>query len=102
MEHCASCHGAHRLGGAGPALLPENLGCLKKEAAADAIRNGRLATQMPPFGAQLDDTAIQQLIDFVCSRPAVEPVRDSVSIDASRNVLHAPGSLSNEPVFSSD
>jgi len=102
MEHCASCHGAHRFGGAGPALLPENLGRLKKEAAADVIRNGRPATQMPPFGAQLDDAAIQQLVEFVYSRPVVEPVWDSVSIEASRNVLHAPGSLPNEPVFSAD
>ena len=23
--HCAACHGAGRLGGSGPALLPENL-----------------------------------------------------------------------------
>jgi DNA-binding beta-propeller fold protein YncE len=102
MEHCASCHGAHRLGGAGPALLPENLGRLKKEEAADVIRNGRPATQMPPFGAQLDDAAIQQLVEYVYSRPAVEPVWDSASINASRHVLHAPGSLPNEPVFSAD
>ena len=27
-EHCAACHGADRLGGQGPALLPENLGRL--------------------------------------------------------------------------
>ncbi|HMV00222.1 MAG TPA: cytochrome C oxidase Cbb3, partial [Rhodocyclaceae bacterium] len=24
-QHCAACHGADRLGGIGPALLPENL-----------------------------------------------------------------------------
>lgn len=102
MEHCATCHGAQRLGGAGTALLPENLGRLKKEAAADVIRNGRPATQMPPFGAQLDDAAIQQLVEFIYSKPDVEPVWDNASINASRNVLHAPGSLPNEPVFSAD
>ena len=35
-EHCASCHGANRLGGMGPALLPENLKRLRKDAAAKA------------------------------------------------------------------
>ena len=29
-EHCAACHGADRLGGMGPALLPENLERLKR------------------------------------------------------------------------
>ena len=28
-EHCAECHGADRLGGIGPALLPSNLGRLR-------------------------------------------------------------------------
>ena len=28
--HCARCHGADRLGGLGPALLPENLGRLNR------------------------------------------------------------------------
>ena len=40
---CASCHGADRFGGTGPALLPENLERLRKPAAADTIANGRLA-----------------------------------------------------------
>jgi mono/diheme cytochrome c family protein len=29
-EHCAACHGETRLGGIGPALLPENLERLRK------------------------------------------------------------------------
>ena len=37
--HCASCHGADRLGGIGPALLPENLSRLKQpEAEQDDSR----------------------------------------------------------------
>ena len=43
QEHCASCHGSDRLGGTGPALLPENLARLKNDQAEDAIRNGRPA-----------------------------------------------------------
>jgi mono/diheme cytochrome c family protein/DNA-binding beta-propeller fold protein YncE len=99
---CAACHGADRLGGAGPALLPSNLGRLKKAAAADVIRHGRSATQMPPFGPQLDDAAIQQLVELIYSSPAVEPLWDGDAIRASRKVLHAPGSLPDKPVFAAD
>ena len=64
-EHCASCHGAARLGGAGPALLPTNLGRLRPDAAAGVIREGRPATQMPPYGKLLDDASIAVLEDFI-------------------------------------
>ena len=52
-QHCAACHGADRLGGMGPALLPENLGRLKPDAGAAVIAEGRAATQMPGFGDEL-------------------------------------------------
>jgi mono/diheme cytochrome c family protein len=51
--HCASCHGADRLGGSGPALLPDNLGRLRPAQAEDVIRAGRPQTQMPGFGTIL-------------------------------------------------
>ena len=44
-EHCSSCHGVDRLGGLGPALLPENLARLRKPEAEKVIRDGRPATQ---------------------------------------------------------
>jgi len=102
LEHCASCHGANRLGGAGPALLPANLGRLKQAAAADVIRNGRAATQMPSFGAQLSDTEIQQLVELVYSMPETEPTWDDDDINASRTLLHPDGSLPDKPVFTAD
>ena len=40
-DNCAECHNEHRLGGMGPALLPENLKRLRKDAAVDVIKNGR-------------------------------------------------------------
>ncbi len=49
QRHCASCHGADRLGGTGPALLPENLQRLRQSEAVSVIRDGRPATQMPAF-----------------------------------------------------
>ena len=41
-EHCASCHGADRLGGIGPALLPENLARLRRPEAFKTIAEGRM------------------------------------------------------------
>ena len=45
-QHCSSCHGVDRLGGLGPALIPENLARLRKPEAEKVIREGRQATQM--------------------------------------------------------
>jgi mono/diheme cytochrome c family protein len=99
---CASCHGATRLGGAGPALLPSNLGRLRKLDAADVIREGRPATQMPPFGKQLDEAGIQQLVAFIYSPPDADLTWDSESINATRTVLYSPQELSDKPVFTAD
>jgi mono/diheme cytochrome c family protein len=62
LEHCAGCHGGDRLGGMGPALLPENLGRLRKKAAHDLIANGRPATQMPVYGDKLNAAEIDALV----------------------------------------
>ena len=52
VQYCAQCHGVDRLGLMGPALLPENLTRLKKEAAIEVVSRGRAATRpsMPPRG----------------------------------------------------
>ncbi len=63
--HCAVCHGDGRLGGTGPALLPENLGRLKKTEAADVIAHGRAATQMVGYGEVLDEAEIATLVDYI-------------------------------------
>ena len=39
-SHCAACHGADRLGGMGPALLPESLERLRPDDLLDVMRNG--------------------------------------------------------------
>ncbi|MGE5118328.1 MAG: c-type cytochrome, partial [Betaproteobacteria bacterium] len=52
-QHCASCHGAERLGAMGPALLPESLERLRQAEASRVIAQGRPATQMAGFGAKL-------------------------------------------------
>jgi len=87
--HCASCHGVDRLGGIGPALLPENLERLKKPAAAAMIRDSRPGVQMPAFGDRLSRQEISSLVAFVYSPPAAEPRWGAAEIRASR-VVHDP------------
>src|SRR6476661_8017310 len=72
--HCAACHGLDRLGGSGPALLPENLERLRKPAAAETIAKGRMATQMPAFTDKLSAADIDALVAYIYAPPATPPV----------------------------
>jgi DNA-binding beta-propeller fold protein YncE/cytochrome c553 len=99
-KHCASCHQAERLGAMGPALLPENLGRLRRDEAARVIRDGRVATQMPGFHGKLPDDAIQQLVGYIYTPPARVPVWGEAEIRASHVRHLRPGAkLSDRPVF---
>ena len=83
-NHCASCHGANRLGGMGPALLPENLARLKKPEAAAMIRDSRPGVQMPAFGGMLSPDEISRLVEFVYSPVSPQPAWGEAEIRASR------------------
>ena len=102
QKHCASCHGADRLGGMGPALLPENLSRLKKGDAAGMIRDSRPAVQMPAFKDQLKPEEIQALADHLYTPVTPAPRWGEKEIRASHLVLHAPGSLPDAPQFKAD
>ncbi len=102
QTHCASCHAPDRLGGQGPALLPQNLHRLRPKAAVATIEKGRAATQMPAFGQLLNPTQIQSLVDYIYQPPAVTPVWDMAQIQASRIVHPAPEKLSDTPLFEAD
>jgi mono/diheme cytochrome c family protein len=119
-QHCAACHGGDRLGGMGPALLPENLARLKKPEALDVIRSGRAATQMPAFGETADATSlsrgprlgpigdklkdgeIEALAALIYTPLPGVPVWGEVEIRKSRIVHAKPGSLPDKPVFRAD
>jgi mono/diheme cytochrome c family protein len=100
--HCAACHGVDRLGGTGPALLPENLERLRRPAAADTIAKGRLATQMPGFGDKLAKEAVDALVAYVYTPPKDKPVWGAKEIAATRVVHHADGTLPDKPQFVAD
>ena len=101
-KHCAECHGADRFGLMGPALLPENLSRLKKDAAAAMIRDSRPAVQMPSYREVLKPEEIKQLTDFIYTPVVPMPHWGEQEIRASRIVHHAPGSLPDKPQFAAD
>jgi mono/diheme cytochrome c family protein len=100
-EHCAGCHGADRLGGQGPALLPENLGRLTGQRVATVIAEGRAATQMPPFAAVLAKPEVDALAAFISQPLAAVPQWGEREIAASR-VVHAPTVARDRPVHAAD
>lgn len=102
QQHCVACHGADRLGGMGPALLPQNLERLKKPEALSVIASGRPATQMLGFKDRLKPEEIEALADFIYTPPAVMPQWGEAEIRASRVEPVKPGSLADKPVFSAD
>src|SRR5574343_714896 len=100
-QHCASCHGDARLGGVGPALLPDNLARLRKVEAEKVIREGRPATQMPAFGGQLSTDEVKALVDLVYSPFERVPVWGEAEITASR-LVHERKPMPDKPVFKAD
>ena len=102
LQHCGECHGPDRLGRIGPALLPENLKRLKKTAAGPVIRDGRPATQMPPFADKLGDEQIQRLVDLIYT-PLPEIPRWGMEEIAASRILHQPAiPRQDRPVFDAD
>lgn len=102
QQHCASCHGAERLGGMGPALLPESLARLKKPEALKVIRDGRPATQMLPFASTLDDAEIAALADWIYSPAATAPQWSDADIRASREETAGWRDWPAEPQWQAD
>ena len=73
QKHCSQCHGLDRLGGQGPALLPQNLHRLRKAKAEGVIARGRPATQMPGFESLLNAQQIKSLTEFIYTRIRCTP-----------------------------
>lgn len=101
-EHCASCHGEARLGGIGPALIPDNLARLRQAEAEKVVRDGRPATQMPAFADKLSAAEIKVLVEYAYTPIQPMPAWGEAEIRASRVVYHAPGSLPDKPAFKAD
>jgi DNA-binding beta-propeller fold protein YncE len=86
QQHCSSCHGIDRIGGMGPALLPESLARLKKSDAMQTIRDGRAATQMIGFANRLTPDEVAQVSDYIYSGVSPAPTHTEANIRDSRIV----------------
>ena len=100
-EHCAACHGTERLGGSGPALIPETLKRSKPEKIAAVIAEGRPQTQMPAFKDILPPEQIAALAAHLKTPLGYVPTWEEADIAASltRNPDYAPVAA---PVFAAD
>ncbi|WP_313136764.1 cytochrome D1 domain-containing protein [Paracoccus jeotgali] len=98
-EHCASCHGDDRLGGTGPALIPDTLGRVR--GIETVIAQGRPLTQMQGFAEELDSDQIASLVDYlkqpVEGHPGWSPEQVAESRAMNADYVAAPA-----PVFSGD
>jgi mono/diheme cytochrome c family protein/DNA-binding beta-propeller fold protein YncE len=102
QQHCAVCHGEGRLGGMGPALLPENLQRLRKKEAIEVISNGRIATQMQGFSEKLSAAQIQAVTDFIYTPLAEVPHWDMEATRNSQVIHNKLETLSATPGFKAD
>ncbi|WBY03178.1 cytochrome D1 domain-containing protein [Ramlibacter tataouinensis] len=100
--HCASCHGEQRLGGMGPALLPQSLERLKPVEATQVIRDGRAATQMPAFGPQLSKDEVAALAAWIYTPVLPAPRWEEADIRASRVFDSASTTWPARPRWSGD
>jgi len=101
-QYCSSCHGAQRLGGMGPALLPGNLSRLRKPDAARVIQSGRAATQMPPFAHTLNNTQTDLLVNYIYEEPDTPPEWTLTDIQSTQQIHFQQDQLSSQPVFQAD
>ena len=67
-ENCAACHGADRLGGTGPALIPQTLKRIRGPKIESVITDGRVATQMPGFSDAMTPEASERWAAWSASR----------------------------------
>jgi cytochrome c553/DNA-binding beta-propeller fold protein YncE len=101
-EHCASCHGATRQGGMGPALLPESLERLRPAEAARVIAQGRPATQMAAFGERLASSDVAALAQWIYTPVTPAPRWSEADIRASRIETAGARGLPAKPKWRAD
>jgi len=102
QQHCASCHGATRTGGMGPALLPESLERLRKKDALAVVQHGRPATQMAGFAEQLSSAEIASVVDWIYQPAATAPTWGDADIRASRVETAGAKDLPARPAWKAD
>ena len=101
QDLCASCHSDTRLGGTGPALIPEALARLRGKSLEAIISGGRVATQMPAFSDTLSEEEIAAVAEYISSLLISTP--DWNDEDMERTLtLNAEYKPAVAPIFSGD
>ncbi len=97
-DSCGGCHGPHREGATGPALIPARL-TSKDEFYFHIVKEGKPGTVMPSWGtAGLSDEEIWGLVGYIRSEPKAEEVEWELDqIIASREVLADEATLPDKP-----
>jgi len=100
-EHCAACHAESRLGGTGPALIPQTLGRMFGPKLDAVIAGGRAATQMPGFAGVLTPQEIAAIAAWLAEPLAEVPRWGAGEIAATRAMAegYAPAAA---PAFAAD
>ena len=99
--NCAACHAESRLGGTGPALIPETLGRMMGPKLEAVIAAGRPATQMPGFSGVLTGGEIAAIAGYLAEPVAEIPNWGADEIAATREMT--PGYTPvDAPVFTAD
>ncbi|HAT87695.1 MAG TPA: hypothetical protein DCS30_18185 [Rhizobiales bacterium] len=88
-DNCAECHQAERLGGTGPALIPQTLKRKKAKHLSKIISAGLEQTQMPAFGEDLSEAQIAALADYIKQPLGYVPKWDEADIMATREFNEA-------------
>lgn len=101
-EHCVACHGEQRLGGMGPALLPESLQRVRPAEASAVITQGRTATQMPGFADTLSAEQIAALSTWIYTPVTPAPRWSEAQIRASRSEAEGAAALPARPAWKAD
>lgn len=99
--HCADCHGENRLGGLGPALIPETLGRMRGPVLDEVIAHGRPATQMPAFGDDLGADRIAALAAYLTTPLDKVPAWQIKDITESRE-MNKGYAAATAPIWQSD
>ena len=97
LDSCSGCHSPDRRGATGPALLPGRL-TEKDTYYHQVIKNGKPGTIMPPWGAQLNDSEIDTLIQFIRSDASASATKwTEKDIQDSLNIITPEKDLPDQP-----
>lgn len=102
QQHCQACHGATRLGGTGPALLPESLSRFKRPDVYDVIAKGRPASQMIGYADVLTQKQLEDLVAYLYTPSETPPAWTASDIQRTHRLFVDTQTLPDTPQHGAD